>query len=296
MTAATMTSATQDQTDLLGPATPDAVLGADSARSVLARAFSLLEAFTSERPVLSLGELAAFAALPKSTTHRIAASLVDCGALQRHGSLGYSVGAWLHDVGMLSPARARLLAASTPFIHELHEQTRATAHLGVLSPMGPLYLDKVGGNSSPALFTRPGSTFPTHSTALGKCLLAMTPDATADVANTSALRRFTQRTLVTPQQLTMELSRIREEHLGHDREETLDGISCIGAPVLNHSGLCVAAISVCTPTGRLNERRTAQLVQRAASNIERALGREVIPASSVRWPDHQAKPAIDAFR
>src|SRR3984957_1380243 len=77
----------------------------NSARSVLGRASALLQAFSPERPILSLGDLAACANLPKSTTHRIAATLVGCGVLQRYGSFGYCVGSWLHDNRLLAPSR-----------------------------------------------------------------------------------------------------------------------------------------------------------------------------------------------
>lgn len=274
-----MTSATQEDIDSLSDSLLDEDDAADSARSVLARAFSLLQAFTADRPVLSLGELATYAGLPKSTTHRIAATLVGCGALHRHGRLGYSIGAWLHDVGMLSPVRAHLLAASSPFVHELHAQTHATVHVGVLSPTGPVYLDKIAASDGPTIFTRPGSSFPIHATAVGKCLLAMSPEATAEILDGPPLRRFTRRTLATPAQLAAALDRIRSENIAYDREETVNGISCIAAPIMDRNGRSVAAISVCAPTTRINERRTILLVQRTAAKVERALGREVSATS-----------------
>jgi IclR family transcriptional regulator, acetate operon repressor len=244
----------------------------NSARSVLGRASALLQAFSPERPILSLGDLAACANLPKSTTHRIAATLVGCGVLQRYGAFGYCVGSWLHDIGMLAPARYRLTTAAAPFLHELHEQTRATVHLGVCSPSGPLYLDKVSRYGGPASFTRPGSHFPMHSTALGKSLAAFTSAAGDDLLAESGYRRLTPRTVTSPQALARELAAVRADQLSHDREETVRGISCIAVPVFDHFGHCLAAISVCTPTVRLDERRTTTALRRAAQNVGRVYG------------------------
>jgi len=244
----------------------------DAARSVLGRASTLLRAFSSERPVLSLGDLAAHAKLPKSTTHRIAATLVRCGVLQRYGAFGYCVGSWLHDVGLLAPTRYRLTSAAAPFLHELHEQTRGTVHLGVCSPAGPLYLDKVSRYGGPASFTRPGSHFPMHSTALGKSLAAFTDDAHEQLLAEAGYRRYTMRTMTTPRLLARELGEVRAEQISRDREETVPGISCVGVPVFDHFGLCVGAISVCAPTVRLDERRTLTALRRAAQNIGRAYG------------------------
>jgi DNA-binding IclR family transcriptional regulator len=247
----------------------DSELG--SARSVLIRASALLQAFSPERPVLSLGDLAACANLPKSTTHRIAATLVGCGLLQRYGTFGYCVGSWLHDVGMLAPARYRLTSAAAPFLHEVHERTRATVHLGVCSPAGPLYLDKVSRYGGPASFTRPGSHFPVHSTALGKVLAAFADDG-GELLARSGCPRFTQRTVTSRRELARELDSVRENHVSYDREETVPGISCVGMPVFDHSGECLAAISACAPTVRLDERRSVAALRRAAQNIRRAYG------------------------
>jgi DNA-binding IclR family transcriptional regulator len=243
----------------------------NSARSVLGRASALLQAFSPERPILSLGDLAACANLPKSTTHRIAATLVGCGVLQRYGTFGYCVGPWLHDIGLLAPSRYRLTTAAAPFLHELYEQTRATVHLGVCSETGPIYLDKVSRYGGPASFTRPGSHFPMHSTALGKSLAAFT-DAHEDLLAESAYRRYTQRTVTSPRELARELDAVRSDQLSHDREETVPGISCVGMPVFDQFGHCLAAISVCAPTVRLEERRAVTALRRAAQNIGRVYG------------------------
>ena len=244
--------------------------GGSSGRSVLDRAFTLLRAFSSDRPILSLGDLATFANLPKSTTHRLAATLVNCGALQRYGALGYCVGSWLHDVGMLAPIRYRLTVAATPFLHELHEQTRATVHLGVASSAGPLYLEKISHYGGPASFTRPGSHFPSHSTALGKSLAAFSDEMGQTLLAQPRYHRYTVRTLTAPRLLEHELDTVRFDQLSRDSEETVPGLSCVGAPVFNHFGVCVAAISVCAPTGQLNDRRVTSAVRRAAQNIGRA--------------------------
>jgi DNA-binding IclR family transcriptional regulator len=172
---------------------------------------------------------------------------------------------------MLAPARSRLTSAAAPFLHELHEQTRATVHLGVCSPAGPLYLDKVSRHGGPAPFTRPGSHFPVHSTALGKVLAAFA-DGGEELLAGSACGRFTKRTVTSRRELARELEAVRDHHVGYDREETVPGISCVGMPVFDHAGECLAAISVCLPTVQLDERRSVTALRRAARNIGRAYG------------------------
>jgi DNA-binding IclR family transcriptional regulator len=239
------------------------------ARSVVGRASTVLHAFSPDHPILNLGELAEHTNLPKSTAHRLATTLVDCGILQRYGAFGYCISSWMHDVGLLAPARYRLTSAAAPFVHELYERTRATVHLGAFSSAWPLYLDKVSSHGGPAPFTRPGSRFPMHSTALGKSLAAFSADASEELLAEDRYPRYTQRTVTTPLALSRELDEVRAEQASYDREETVTGVSCVAVPVFDHYGRCIAALSVCDSTVRLHERRTLTALRIAADSIRR---------------------------
>ena len=241
----------------------------DWAKSVVARAFALLDAFSAQEPFFTLGELSERANLPRSTTHRLATMLVKLGALQRRGNLGYIVGARMFDVGLLAPVRSRLLTAAEPYLHQLHETTRGTVHLASWSGERPIYLDKVSQPGELRVPSRLGAPVALHATALGKCLVAFTPDRTfAD--DRASLRRFTRHTVTNAHSLTRDIEVIRGTRIGRDNEESVLGITCIGSPIIDRHGECVAAISISVPTGRLRARAMEQLVLKTAQGIGRA--------------------------
>ncbi|PYR38984.1 MAG: IclR family transcriptional regulator, partial [Acidobacteria bacterium] len=78
------------------------------------------------------------------------------------------------------------------------------------------------------------------------------PDA--DVAAWAGSQKFaalTPRTITSTKRLLRELRAIRERGYGLDEEEREKGVCCVAAPVRNHSGQVVAAISVAGPSQRM---------------------------------------------
>jgi DNA-binding IclR family transcriptional regulator len=82
--------------------------------------------------------------------------------------------------------------------------------------------------------------------------LAYSPEA--DVAAWAAKQKFpplTPHTITSAKRLLKELRVIRERGYGIDDEEREKGVRCLAAPVRNHNGDVVAAVSVAGPIDRL---------------------------------------------
>ncbi|RJQ90023.1 helix-turn-helix domain-containing protein [Amycolatopsis panacis] len=75
----------------------------EPSRSAADRLLSLLAAFSSARPTLTLSELAEAGALPVSTAHRLATVLTEWGALERRSDGRFQIGMRLWYVGALAP-------------------------------------------------------------------------------------------------------------------------------------------------------------------------------------------------
>ncbi len=100
--------------------------------------------------------------------------------------------------------------------------------------------------------SRAGAILPAYCTGLGKTLLAFRPEG--EVAGWAAAQRFpalTPRTITSAKRLLKDLRGIRERGYGLDLEEREKGVSCIAAPVRNHTGDVVAAISAAGPSQRM---------------------------------------------
>jgi DNA-binding IclR family transcriptional regulator len=234
----------------------------EAPKSILSRTSILLQAFEAGQPDIPLRELAARIPLPKSTVHRLAEQLADLGWLERT-ALGYRVGMRLFEFGELAVRRTRLLDAALMPLQEAAAATKCVAHLAILDGTEVLCLGKVPVRAARAP-TRVGGRLPTHSTALGKALLAFSADEAA--VPDKRLRALTSHTIVNPDRLHTVLAHTRDSGVARDEGETWIGISCIAAPIRG-AGRAIGAISVHGPSEAVDFRHNANTVQRAAAAV-----------------------------
>ncbi|MFD6059841.1 helix-turn-helix domain-containing protein [Rhodococcus wratislaviensis] len=97
-----------------GPTHPAVTSMVEHTGPVTVRALRLLEAFSPDKPELSLSDLARRADLPVSTTHRLAADLLDWGALERDDRGRYHIGLRLWEIASLAPRALVLRELALP--------------------------------------------------------------------------------------------------------------------------------------------------------------------------------------
>ena len=84
-----------------------------------------------------------------------------------------------------------------------------------------------------------------HCTALGKAVLAfLPPQRVRTILVRQGMARHTPRTIMAVSAMERELSRVRRQGYAVDDVEFEDGVRCVGAPIFDHRGTPIAAISV----------------------------------------------------
>jgi DNA-binding IclR family transcriptional regulator len=242
----------------------DAALHGDS---ILGKAFAILGAFSHGPRLLSLSQISRLSGVPKSTTHRVLAMLVELGAVERSGT-EYRIGDVMFSYGSRSPEVA-LRAAALPHLESLFHQTRQVVHFAVLRKQEVLYLEQLSSSTvtSPATV---GGRLPAHLTGVGKALLA---HASAETVNRYLDRRLTARTatsITSPDVLRHELALVRSRGVAFDHAEAARGLHCVAVPVRigDHA---VAAVSVAYPPSAGSGQTLIDPVRTAAARIARSL-------------------------
>jgi IclR family transcriptional regulator, KDG regulon repressor len=241
------------------------------------RALTILDAFASQRPRMSLTDLSDATDLPPSTAYRIAANLVQRGYLSQDSGRGdYWPGLALIRLAGVALGQLDVREKAGPTLQQLRTASKETVHLAALDGRRVIYLEKLEGLHAVGLMSsRVGRTAPVHCTALGKTLLAFGDgDAEEDVLSRK-LERFTPRTIVDGALLRDHLAEVRERGYAIDMGEHEDDVRCIAAPVRDHSGKTIAAISVAGPAQRMEvqmRRGLIKVVVAAANEICRDLG------------------------
>jgi IclR family transcriptional regulator, acetate operon repressor len=242
--------------------------------SAVGRITSVLNAFRDDGDALTLSELARRAALPKSTTHRLAGELIRCGLLETaEGQL--RLGLKLFELGQLVRQQRCIRDAAQPIMADLREATRHSVNLGILEGTEIVYVDILAGPDSPRLPTRVGGRWPAHATAIGKSILAFAEAGTVQVVLDAGLSRISRRTITSPRLFRQELAQVRKCCLGYDFEGTQAGMVCVASPVRAPDGTVPAALSVTGWSATLRVDRVAPLVRSAALAVSQALGTQV---------------------
>jgi DNA-binding IclR family transcriptional regulator len=240
----------------------------------------VLDAFR-DRPSLGVTELAQETALLPSDVHRILNSLETYGYIEQDPhSKKYHLGLHVLKLGHTVLKRLELREIGRPLLRRLSEEIEATVNTAILDTreLEIIFVEQVDSPSEWQLKSRIGSRAAPHCTALGKVLTAFTDRVTARrVLKRNGVPKCTEHTIVGADELEREFEWVREQGYAVDREEAVEGTCCIAAPVRDHSGAVVAAISasmMATRFYRWNEARLAGLLKATAGKFSASLGYE----------------------
>jgi len=197
--------------------------------------------------------------LPKSSAHRLLASLRRRGLVERDEAGRYRPGIALVALGLGALEREPVVVAARPVLEAEARMLGETVFLVGARAEALVVLDKAEGTGFLRAAPRVGSSVPVHSTAVGKLFLAFHPQAVRAPQRT--LERFTQRTVRTRRELREEVDLTRERGYAENREEWIPGLSVVAAPIL--CARCMhGAVAVALPSARLAQQDRDALAQR----------------------------------
>jgi DNA-binding IclR family transcriptional regulator len=132
--------------------------------------------------------------------------------------------------------------------------TNETTQLCVLAETQCVILEQLPSRHPFKYFVDLGSRAPTQACAPGQAMLAVLSESEL-AARVAELRfeAFTKNSILDPEVLRMELTRVREVGFAVDRAEHFDGIHCIAAPLCDAHGVPFAAITIAGPSSRIPE-------------------------------------------
>jgi DNA-binding IclR family transcriptional regulator len=229
---------------------------------VIARVAQILRALDGEPQGLSLSELAKRVDLPRSSVHRIVSALSADGRVV----LG-------PEIGRLAAGRREFWRELRPYMERLFYSLSETVDCSVLDGDHVRFVDQIPGPHRLRAVSVVGSSFPLHSTANGKAILAeLSSDELARLLP-GRLKRHTEHTITDPAELMAELARIREAGVAFDHEEQTVGISAAGVALRAPSGE-FAALTVPMPTQRFvgNEAEIAKALLEVKRAVEATFG------------------------
>jgi DNA-binding IclR family transcriptional regulator len=149
-----------------------------------------------------------------------------------------------------------------PYLEQLARRFDETATSAYLYEDRVHALDTVESFHAVRMTNRPGRVLPPHASSLGKAIIAFQPPELVDrMLEVYGLVRRTGHTVIDRQTLLAEYTQIRARGYSMDREESVMGGICIGAPVTLDGPAVVAAVSVSTPVVRMTAEREIEITR-----------------------------------
>jgi IclR family acetate operon transcriptional repressor len=240
--------------------------------SSLKRTLTMLEAVIADGGHSSMTVLARKIGMPVATAHRQVTTLVAEGYLLPAGGGRHFAGARL--LGLLHRLDEKQIIANVaaPLLHELADRVRSVVQLGTFENDMVTYRIKTGRGAN-ALFTKIGMQLEAYCSGIGKVLLANLPDTEREAYLASGpFVALTERTIVEPNRLRLELDTVQKQGFAIDDEEVAPGLRCMAVPLRQSDGRVLAAISVSQALSsrhRLDDSPLRNLLTETAHAIER---------------------------
>lgn len=245
--------------------------------SIISKSIRVLDIICASRTRLTYSQITEASGLPKSSTHRLLSILREEGLvvldpLRNIYGPGPILMGWATNV--LSAADLPEISA-TPLM-KLSSEVKTGTAISILDGSQVLWLRIVDYPSRHRQAPRVGDRTPVHVCAAGKTLLAFSENAQRQaILDMMEFEPFTHRTITDSKVFAAELEKVRELGIAiSNREEYLQDVG-LAAPVFDHNGDVIAAVSMWDMTGKRSANDLLTHRQRlvdAATEISSQLG------------------------
>jgi DNA-binding IclR family transcriptional regulator len=187
----------------------------------------------------------------------------------------YSLGPAALELGLAFLRHVDVRDVAKPMLQELSDKTQETATLSIRSGTHRLYIDQVTPSREVKMTVVLGRSFPLHAGGSSKAILAhMEADEIQSYVSEAGLEPLTESTITDPDRLMKDLARIRRLGYASSVNERQAGAASVAAPVFDHSGGPVAAISLCGPAERFQDEAddAATLIVAAGKQLSERMG------------------------
>lgn len=219
------------------------------------RAIDILEVIRT-RGTAGISEISRELHLPKSTVHRILATLSSKAVVAENGeTYRYSLGPRIVEMGLSALNRWDFINAAMPYLEELRDRWDETIALALKVRDKYTYIARAMSKTEYFFTPLIGIHYPLHWAASGRALLAFIPEEELGMfIGTNRLIPCTDQTITDLAVLNKELERIRAVGYATSFGERVNGAGAISAPIRNRRGWAFSAVTLIAPESRLREK------------------------------------------
>jgi len=240
-----------------------------------AKGMNVLE-LLSDNEFLTVAQLARLMNINRASSHRFLSTLKELGYADKDESSRYYLTSKVVELGMKVLDRFEIRKIARPFLQELSAKFNETINLGYFNGEEVLTIDKIDSTEILRMDAGIGGGEPAYCTSLGKTILAFLPDKQLkEYFQTVEIKPYTPNTVTSKDKLNKELMQIKENGYSIDDEELSVGLRCVGAPLFDHNGQALYAISISGPSIRMGSKKIEEM-QRELKKVSQNLSGKMV--------------------
>ena len=240
------------------------------------RAVSVLE-ILARLGEAGVTDLATDIGVHKSTVSRLLTALEEHELVEQAHERGkYRLGFGILRLANAVSGQLDITQQGREICERLAVEVGETVNIAVLRSHYVVNVDQARGPTSVGSHNWVGELTPLHATSSGKILLAfMSAQARRELLKKPGLARYTEHTITSLDDLDRQLISVASDGYVISTEELEHGLTAVAAPIRDHTGMVIAALSVSGPVYRLTEERArhiAPAVVAAAASVSERMG------------------------
>ena len=209
-----------------------------------AKGLSVIEAFTAERPKLTISDAAEVTGLDRAAARRCLLTLTELNYADFDGK-NFSLTPRILRLGTSCLATLPLPRIVQPMLDKLSTEIGQSTSVSILDNGEIVYVARAAQQRLMSINLMPGSRLPASCTSMGRVLLASLSDAEVrKILKDRPPRKRTLKTVTSPEKLLQLVRRIRTEGYAIVDQEIEIGLRSIAVPLYDSRGRTVAALNV----------------------------------------------------
>lgn len=238
----------------------------------------LLSALSEENEPMMLKDLAHLAGFAPAQAHAYLVSYRKIGLVEQDEETGrYRLGRFALDLGITRMRTMDPMALTTEAVVALSQRTSLNVAMVVWGSFGPTVVRVQESGGQLNMNTRPGTVYCLTGTASGRVFAAFLPEKVVKEAINRERREGAGNGRVgTPRFMSkMEVEQIREAGYATVESPPVPGISAYSAPVFDHAGQMILAITIIGMDHYLEARAESEFIPdllETTMNLSRELG------------------------
>lgn len=244
---------------------------------ILDRTLNILDHLRLHPNGLTLSEISRGLHFPKNTVYRILNTLSAHEYITRdEDTLHYLLSRKMATFSYGCAHDKTLIESSIDIMRHLRDIVQETVVISVIDRGEGIVLEQVQGLHSFRFVCDPGTRQLIYSSASTKAIMAFLPGNERTAALKGAtFKRMTANTITSREQFMTALEDVRLTGYGVDHAEALAGVHCVAAPIFNHQGYPVAALTITGPAERVPASafpKIGAIIGKHAAQISKRLG------------------------